>query len=37
MDNTGDKDTGAVDIYCFFFYGDVYGGNIEHVSLPREL
>ena len=37
MDNMGDKDTGVVDIYFFILDGDVYGGNIEHVSLPREL
>ena len=37
MDDMGDKDTDAVYIYCFFLDGDVYDGNIEHVSLPREL
>ena len=37
MDDMGDKDTGAVDIYCFLLDGDVYGRNIEHVSLPIDL
>ena len=31
MNDMGDKDMGAVDIYCFLLDGDVHDCNIEHV------